>query len=265
MDSHSCPQCGHQLLTQKEKFCPECGCNLSSMQNYDIVCPDCGTPIEKEDEPCPNCGCPSNLYIKTLKKNTAKESVLSCPDCGEIFQADSVPSVCPECGCPFSRFEEVHQQNEPIQESDKIANWIVAVIVIGLVTGSLYFTYFRTSRTIEESNGYLSSSSSKNMSDSDKERMRRISSHPWKCILEGDPYGTCLLEVLSFSENGRGYCRIITYAGGNAVKSSGFDFSYYIDGDKVYCEGSWEYTFRGGKLYDRHRNKRYKRGSDLFY
>ena len=155
MDSQSCPQCGHQL-SPNHKFCPECGCNLSSMQNYDIVCPDCGKPIEKEEEPCPNCGCPSNLYIKTPKKNIAKESVLSCPDCGETFQADSVPSICPECGCPSSRFKEVYQQNESVQKSDrsKIDITIFIVIVIGIVIGSRYFQDHGTSRQIEDSNSY---------------------------------------------------------------------------------------------------------------
>lgn len=238
------------------------------MQNYDIVCPDCGTPIEKEEEPCPNCGCPSNLYIKTPKKNIAKDSVFFCPDCGKIFQADSVPTICPVCGCPSSRFEEIQQQNESEQKSggSKIVSIISIILFIGFgIGGFSYFQDHGTSRQIEDSNSYQSSSSSKTISSSDKESMRKISNHPWKCILEGDPHGACLLEVLSFSENGRGHCRTIRYAGGNVVKSSGFDFSYYIDGDKVYCEGSWEYTFKGGKLYDRNRNKQYKSGSDLFY
>lgn len=110
---------------------------------------------------------------------------------------------------------------------------------------------------------YSSSSKSSTMNNNNKS-MREISSHPWKRILEGDPYGACVLEVLSFSADGHGNCREIRYAGGNAVKASNFDFSYYIEEDKVYCEGSWEYNFRNGKLYDK-QNHQYKSGSDLFY
>lgn len=102
------------------------------------------------------------------------------------------------------------------------------------------------------------------MSNVDAENMREISSHPWKRVISGDPYGECILEVLSFAENGQGTCREIRYAGGNAIKSSNFRFSYYIDGEKVYCEGTWEYVFRGGKLYDKD-NHPYKSGSDLIY
>lgn len=30
----------------------------------------------------------------------------SCPDCGKIFEENSVPSSCPNCGCPSSEFKE---------------------------------------------------------------------------------------------------------------------------------------------------------------
>lgn len=102
------------------------------------------------------------------------------------------------------------------------------------------------------------------------ESMREISRHPWKRVIAGDPYGKCLLEVLYFKENGQGTCYEKYYAGGNKVitpynkKPSSFDFSYYIDGEKVYCEGTWEYVFKGGKLYDKD-NHPYKSGSDLIY
>lgn len=106
-------------------------------------------------------------------------------------------------------------------------------------------------------------SSSSKSSNNDKS-IREISNHPWKRIMDGDPYGSCLLEVLSFSEDGRGYCQEIRYAGGNKINASGFSFSYYIEGEKVYCEGTWEYNFRNGNLYDR-QNHMYKSGSDLLY
>jgi len=30
----------------------------------------------------------------------------SCPDCGKVFEENSVPSSCPNCGCPSSEFKE---------------------------------------------------------------------------------------------------------------------------------------------------------------
>lgn len=108
------------------------------------------------------------------------------------------------------------------------------------------------------------------MSNVDAENMREISSHPWKRVIAGDPYGKCILEVLYFNENGQGTCYEEFYAGGNKVitpynkKPFSFDFSYYIDGEKVYCGGTWEYVFKDGKLYDKE-NHLYKSGSDLLY
>lgn len=102
-----------------------------------------------------------------------------------------------------------------------------------------------------------------------KERMREISSHPWKRVIAGDPYGKCILEVLYFKDNGQGTCCEVHYSGGHKVitphnKPSSFDFSYYIDGEKVICEGTWEYVFKGGKLYDKE-NHLYKEGANLMY
>ena len=102
------------------------------------------------------------------------------------------------------------------------------------------------------------------------ESMREISSHPWKRVIAGDPYGKCILEVLYFNENGQGTCYEEHYAGGNKVTTpynknpSSFDFSYYIDGEKVFCEGTWEYVFKDGKLYDKE-NHLYKEGANLMY
>lgn len=110
--------------------------------------------------------------------------------------------------------------------------------------------------------GYSPEFNSVESQSSDNISMREISRHPWKRVILGDPYGACLLEVLSFSENGNGNCRHIKYAGGNAVSASNFSFSYYIEGEKVYCSGTWEYVFRGGKLYDKQNNP-YKSGSSL--
>lgn len=31
----------------------------------------------------------------------------SCPDCGKVFDENSLPSSCPNCGCPSSEFKEI--------------------------------------------------------------------------------------------------------------------------------------------------------------
>lgn len=151
---------------------------------------------------------------------------------------------------------------------------IIASIVLFAVAGILmlcrpYFNRLKFDNEISESTSYcmnnknINDNYSSNRSD-DNQAMYEISKHPWKRIISGDPYGSCVLEVLSFSEKGSGYCQEIYYAGGNKMKSSGFQFSYYINGDNVYCNGSWEYVFKKGKLYDKQKNK-YKSGSDLLY
>lgn len=233
-----------------------------------MVCPDCGQIIENKEQQCPNCGCPSE-YFKVTRNTNSKKYITVCPDCGKTWN-ELFPSQCDNCGCPSENFIKQEVVLPSKQSSINVRS--VVIIVILIVAGWYMYNNFLSNKSSYSTSSdnyepqgshYNSYNSAKSQSVNTKS-MREISSHPWKRVISGDPYGACILEVLSFSENGNGNCREIKYAGGSAVKASNFSFSYYIEGEKVYCEGTWEYVFRGGKLYDK-QNHPYKNGSSLQY
>lgn len=44
-----------------------------------------------------------------LRPTRIRDNVMKrycCPDCGKVFEENSVPSSCPNCGCPSSAFKE---------------------------------------------------------------------------------------------------------------------------------------------------------------
>lgn len=160
------------------------------------------------------------------------------------------------------------QRPAEIRALKRAGIYSLVVIALGIVAAIGVDIYNNIARKKRDARGtdfiYMEKNMSVDEQSANTESMYEISRHPWKRVIEGDPYGACLLEVLSFSENGNGNCREIRYAGGNVVSASNFSFPYYIDGEKVYCSGTWEYTFKGGKLYDK-QNHPYKSGSDLIY
>jgi len=141
---------------------------------------------------------------------------------------------------------------------------VIALGAFAAIGINIYNVIEQNKRSRSTDFSYVGNNTSVEGQSANTESMYEISRHPWKRVIAGDPYGACLLEVLSFSENGNANCRHIRYAGGNAISASNFSFPYYIEGEKVYCSGTWEYVFRGGKLYDK-QNHPYKSGSDLIY
>lgn len=143
---NNCPQCGKPLPLQNMKFCPECGCNLSaqSVEDYDVICPDCNTVITDENSDCPNCGCPPNLFTKRVKAKFLRGETLECPDCGMVFE-DTIPTECPNCGCPSERYklhtDDREVENEPAempQNKSIIKSFLIIFLIIGV---GLLFIY----------------------------------------------------------------------------------------------------------------------------
>jgi len=159
------------------------------------------------------------------------------------------------------------QRPAEIRALKRAGIYSLVVIALGIVAAigiNIYNVIEQNKRSRSTDFSYVGNNTSVEGQSANTESMYEISRHPWKRVIAGDPYGACLLKVLSFSENGNGNCREIRYAGGNVVSASNFSFPYYIEGEKVYCSGTWEYTFKGGKLYDK-QNHPYKSGSDLIY
>lgn len=88
--SIKCLSCG-AMITENEKFCPECGSPVNHFQNPKVFCPSCGAEVSPEEKFCPECGVPiTNL----------KETKRICPSCKSEISDDE--KFCPECGTPVS-------------------------------------------------------------------------------------------------------------------------------------------------------------------
>jgi hypothetical protein len=95
------------------------------------------------------------------------------------------------------------------------------------------------------------------------QRKNRLCSHPWKRI-HGNPYGTCYVECIKFTKDGSGYLWTKRYAGGNLIReSSGEWFSYRLDGNRIYIEGTYEFSFGAEGLVSK-RGERFESGDSLY-
>lgn len=95
-----CSACG-AAMTEKTKFCPECGNRYNPCHNCkaDIpdgakVCPECGTKVPT---PCSKCG---HLITGNTKfcPECGQSLVKKCSGCGATIEGN--PRFCPECGTP---------------------------------------------------------------------------------------------------------------------------------------------------------------------
>lgn len=143
---NNCPQCGKPLPLQNMKFCPECGCNLSaqSVEDYDVICPDCNSVITDENSDCPNCGCPPNLFTKRVKAKFLRGETFECPNCGMVFE-DTIPTECPNCGCPSERYklhtDDREVGNEPAEMPQNKSIMKSFLIIFLLIIGVGLFIY----------------------------------------------------------------------------------------------------------------------------
>lgn len=52
-----CSECGN-LVSDKAKACPNCGCPIEQENESGMACPECGQTVTPTDSVCPNCGYP---------------------------------------------------------------------------------------------------------------------------------------------------------------------------------------------------------------
>ncbi|MFW6040263.1 MAG: zinc ribbon domain-containing protein [Thermoplasmatota archaeon] len=78
-----CPECGYEV-GRDDKFCRNCGVELASS----MKCPSCGSEVNKEDNYCPRCGTEISI-----------SKVYECPECG--VSIDKQSKFCPNCGVQF--------------------------------------------------------------------------------------------------------------------------------------------------------------------
>lgn len=63
-----CPKCNKEI-SDKAKYCPNCGCEVSNMQgDIQLFCKECGNRLTSEDTVCPKCGCPIEARSKIYKE-----------------------------------------------------------------------------------------------------------------------------------------------------------------------------------------------------
>lgn len=95
----SCASCG-TALTQKTKFCPECG------KKYN-PCPNCGADLPEGAGACAKCGADVPTLCPNCGKTIAEKKAKFCPECGARLQrtcpkcgkeVDGKQKFCPECG-----------------------------------------------------------------------------------------------------------------------------------------------------------------------
>lgn len=65
-----CEECGN-MVSDKAKACPNCGCPLEQENESGMACPECGQAVTRADSACPNCGYPIN------NQDTTSESTYS--------------------------------------------------------------------------------------------------------------------------------------------------------------------------------------------
>ena len=90
-----------------------------------------------------------------LRPTRIRDNVMKrycCPDCGKVFEENSVPSSCPNCGCPSSEFKEqtetpMDKNISPSLESsnnfgaEHIVNGLASLnLTIGIIVGIVGIT-----------------------------------------------------------------------------------------------------------------------------
>lgn len=105
-----CSECGN-LVSDKAKACPNCGCPIEQENESGMACPECGQTVTPTDSVCPNCGYPINSQETTCEPTNSKS---------------------------FHKDEEV---------GSKSKGWIYALLTIlgiALIAGGLYYWHYQS-------------------------------------------------------------------------------------------------------------------------
>ena len=114
-----CPTCGQ--LTDS-KFCPECGTDLSAVEEI-RVCPNCG--YETKSKFCPECGTPIEP-LTTAKENESVETAAEEVAAETIANEQSEPKSIQAAGMAAV-------ENKPDTEKKKINKKMIAIIAVAVV------------------------------------------------------------------------------------------------------------------------------------
>ena len=114
-----CPNCGQFT---DSKFCPECGTDLSSVEEI-RVCPKCG--FETKSKFCPECGTPveplttskEDESVETAAREVTAETIVNEQSESESIQAASMAVA----------------ENKPDTEKKKISKKMIAIIAVAVV------------------------------------------------------------------------------------------------------------------------------------
>ena len=114
-----CPNCGP---FPDSKFCPECGTDLSSVEEI-RVCPKCG--FETKSKFCPECGTPveplttskEDESVETAAREVTAETIVNEQSESESIQAASMAVA----------------ENKPDTEKKKISKKMIAIIAVAVV------------------------------------------------------------------------------------------------------------------------------------
>lgn len=249
-----CPKCGHQVSDLATE-CPNCGLAIKDAL-HQYLCPDCGKLITDNSAQCPNCGCPPEHFIvKPAEAYTTDKPNYNPSNLPSNNKTKTSPSQKEGSNygviifCIVALFAAVifipiysHLQKERV-ETEQIE-------------------YEHQQRAEQEAREREEERAREREEQQNKQRMKDISRHNWKTV-NGSVYGRCVLTVLSFKSNGKGYCSTEYFVGGNRINSSGFNFNYRIDGERVYISGDYTFDFDGYNLVHRS-GERYESGSSIF-
>ena len=195
----------------------------------------------------------------------------TCPDCGKEFQEGFVPSTCPNCGCPSSAFQYEEMESKVVaksNESDKIKQFIVILVMIAITSGGGYAIYSTTHKNAEKQRYELrekeriqrerqEQKERQAQENRDKEKVNRLCKNAWK-YYRGDPYGKCIEERITFNSKGEGYDQMTYFAGGNRIDESCFKFTYDIRGNYIYVYGEKTFYYNGSILEKCNSGERFK-------
>lgn len=282
-----CPECGKQF-SEYAAFCPQCGMPIKDVlplinhqQNHSTLgnasqnvqtyivhsCPDCGHEMIDLFDFCPICGCPKEHFIGKVKvtNNSSVQATYICPDCGN--KMDNNQSNCPNCDCPkelLTKENQILQSTDNNDKKNKGPLILTILVVIALISVSIHLfkkiqaeehrqqqeQYERNERNARIERERVEESNRQQKERENKDKMRKISSHPWKYI-NGDVLGHCVLTVVWFKSDGTGSTSVQYFVGGNRMNANSFNFNYYIDGNRVYVLGDYTFDFDGDHLISR--------------
>ena len=171
-----CIECGNKL-TEKDKFCPNCGKVNKDYKEETIVekksfCTECGRPLTENDKFCINCGKKNNDYVETEEVKTVEEEVTPVEEVPatepvtetveqaveDVPAAEETPVVSidnqVETVEPAPIETPVVKEDKPKKKKSKKIFFIIPAVL--LIVAALIFVYFKFIKE-DDNSGYKTS------------------------------------------------------------------------------------------------------------